>query len=120
MPEPQDLVLGNAAEDALPYRGWLLGHFIPPELGLRSTADVEVKWGLHPVGDRRHDWGSNAATTFSVLVSGSIRFEFVDGQNVALERPGDYAIWAPGVAHRWYVEHEPTVIFTVRWPSQAS
>ncbi|MBV8719865.1 MAG: signal peptidase I [Chloroflexi bacterium] len=119
MPAPGELVTGNAAEDTVPFRGWLVGHFVPPEFGLRSTPEVEVKWGVHPVGDSRSGWGSNEATTFSVLVSGSIRYEFSDGQCVRLVRPGDYALWAPGVPHRWFVEREPTVVFTVRWPSIA-
>jgi hypothetical protein len=119
MPEAHNLLVGNAEVDSAPFRGWLLGHFIPAELGLRSTSDVEVKWGVHPVGDFRPEWGTNEAVTFSVLVSGSIRYEFTDGHNLVLERAGDYAIWAPGVAHRWYVEREPTVILTVRWPSSA-
>jgi hypothetical protein len=112
------LVTGNAEHDVSAFRGWLIGHFVPPDLGLRATSDVEVKWGTHRLGDARPEWGANDATTLSVLVSGCIRYEFADGSAVALERRGDYALWAPGVAHRWWIEREDTVVFTVRWPSR--
>lgn len=112
------LVSGNAEQDSSAFRGWLVGHFVPPELGLRSTSEVEVKWGTHRLGDVRADWGANDATTLSVLVRGSIRYEFADGQTTVLDRPGDYALWAAGVAHRWSIDREDTVVFTVRWPSR--
>lgn len=111
------LVTGNAAADSFAHRGWLIGHFVPAGLGLRSTCDVEVKWGVHALGEVRPDWGANEATTLSVLVSGCIRYEFADGQAATLKEPGDYALWAPGLGHRWYIEREQTVVFTVRWPS---
>ena len=109
---------GNASTDAAPFRGWFIGHFVPPELGLRHTTDVEVKWGIHPLGETRADWGSSAtATSMSLLVRGAIRLYFADGQETLLEQPGDYAVWAPGVAHRWRIEDDETVVMTVRWPS---
>jgi hypothetical protein len=115
-----DLLTGNAAADSSPFRGWLVGHFVPSAFGMRSTDEVEVKWGVHPVGDERREWGANAATTFSVLIRGCIRYEFGDGRAALLENPGDYALWASGVAHRWYVEREETVVLTVRWPSRSA
>jgi hypothetical protein len=113
------LATGNAATDGGAFAGWLVGHFVPAELGLRSTEDVEIKWGIHRHGDTRPAWGTNAATTLSVLVSGCIRIEFAEGATVVLERPGDYALWAPGVSHRWYIDRGDTVVMTVRWPSRA-
>jgi hypothetical protein len=112
------LVTGKAADDSAPFRGWLIGHFIPPSLSLRSTDDVEVKWGVHAVGDARQEWGANDATTLSVLVRGCIRYEFGDGQAAVLEKAGDYALWGAGLSHRWYIEREETVVLTVRWPSR--
>src|SRR5215467_9701555 len=47
---------GNAAEDGRATRGWLLGHFIDPAEGVRSSTDVEVKWGIHPARDERVSW----------------------------------------------------------------
>ena len=41
------------------------------------------------------------------------------GAELLLEQPGDYALWAPGVAHRWTIEQDDTVVMTVRWPSRA-
>ena len=34
-----------------------------------------------------------------------------------LAEPGDYALWPPGVAHRWRIEQDDTIVLTVRWPS---
>ena len=113
------VVLGNAAVDAAPFRGWFVGHFIPRELApLRSTDAVEVKWGTHARGETRADWGiSGDATSLSMIVCGSIRLFFGTGEEALLWRPGDYALWAAGVAHRWEIEADDTVVLTIRWRS---
>jgi hypothetical protein len=113
------VVVGKAAADAESFRGWFIGHFVPPELGLRSTDAVEVKWGMHPLGETRIEWGSSDhATSLSLLVRGAIRLVFADGREALLDEPGDYALWGPGVAHRWHIEQDDTVVLTVRWPSR--
>ncbi len=113
-----EVTMGNAAIDGAAFRGWFVGQFVPPELGLRATEGVEVKWQRHTCGEVRPEWGVNAAaTSLSVLVQGAIRLEFEDGREVLLNQPGDYALWAPGVVHRWRIEQEDTVVLTVRWPS---
>jgi len=112
------IVTGDDAADSADFRGWLIGDFVPPELGLRWTPAVEVKWGVHALGDTRADWGvAPDATSLSVLVRGCIRLVFADGQEALLQAPGDYALWAAGVAHRWRIEQDDTVVFTVRWPA---
>jgi hypothetical protein len=114
------VVTGNAARDDGALRGWFVGHFIAPEQDLRSTHDVEVKWGTHALGEARPEWGSSdVATTLSVLVRGCIRLAFADGREALLDEAGDYALWAPNVAHRWTIEQNDTVVLTVRWPSGA-
>jgi hypothetical protein len=114
-----ELVIGNAARDADPYRGWFIGHFIPPELGPRSTEDVEVKWGTHALGETRSAWAAaEKAMSLSLLVRGTIRLFFADGQQALLADPGDYALWPPGLAHRWQIEQQDTIVLTVRWPSR--
>ncbi len=111
--------MGNATDDAGPFRGWFVGHFVPPEFGLRATDAVEVKWGSHALGETRADWGStDHATSLSLLVRGAIRLVFSDGREALLDEPGDYALWPPTVAHRWRIEAEDTVVLTVRWPSK--
>jgi hypothetical protein len=96
-----------------------VGHFVPAELGLRSSNAVEVKWGTHARGETRAEWGSNSeATSLSLLVTGCIRLFFASGEEALLARPGDYALWAPGVAHRWEIEADDTIVLTVRWPSR--
>jgi hypothetical protein len=97
---------GNAAEDGRESRGWLLGHFIDPDKGVRSSKDVEVKWGIHPVGDKRAEWTAD------------FRIDLTQG-SVTLERQGDYAVWGPGIDHSWEAL-SPSVVVTVRWPSSVS
>jgi len=114
------IVTGNAPHDSEQFRGWFVGAFVPPELGLRSTQAVEIKWGTHARGETRSGWGSSDnAASLSMVVSGSIRIFFADGQQALLETPGDYALGAPGVAHRWEIEQDDTVVLTVRWPSNS-
>lgn len=108
--------VGNAELEGQERRGWFLGHFITPAEDLRATAAVEVKWGTHPLGDHRQDWGINAeATTLSILIRGRFQLEFPDRQ-VILSQPGDYALWLPGVPHRWIAE-QVSIVLTVRYPS---
>jgi quercetin dioxygenase-like cupin family protein len=114
------LIVGNATADGAAYRGWFIGNFVASELGLRASDQVEIKWGTHRQGERRGAWAvSRQATSMSLLVRGAIRIFFEDGSEALLSEPGDYALWAPGVAHRWVIEQDETVILTVRWPSLA-
>ena len=118
---PRAIVTGNAAQDGSPFRGWFVGHFVPAELGLRATDALEVKWGAHGLGETRAAWATSpGATSLSVLVRGAIRLLFDDGREALLTEPGDYALWPPGVGHRWRIEMGDTVVLTVRWPSGGS
>jgi hypothetical protein len=79
-----------------------------------------VKWGIHALGDVRTAWGaSDEATTLSILIRGRIRILFKEGREALLSQAGDYALWGPGMAHRWRIEQDDTVVLTVRWPSKA-
>ena len=114
-----DWYSGNAAEDGRETRGWLLGHFIDPDQGVRFSKDVEVKWGIHPVGDKRAGWtADDQRTTLVLLVEGHFRIDLTEG-SVTLERQGDYAVWGPGIDHSWEAM-SPSVVVTVRWPSSPS
>jgi hypothetical protein len=108
---------GNAADENLDYRGWLLGHFIDPADGaIRKTEALEIKWGIHPIGQKRAEWTvGEQRSTLVILVSGRFRMN-LSVTSVTLERPGDYLIWGPGIDHSWQAEEDTTVI-TVRWPS---
>ncbi|MFG3303385.1 signal peptidase I [Micromonospora chersina] len=107
--------VGNAAVDGATDAGWLLGHFKP--LGdVRHSTEVEVKWGVHPVGETRSQWATGERrTALLVLISGAFRIELAD-RTVVLRAPGDYVVWGRGVDHSWYAERE-SVVLTVRWPS---
>ncbi|WP_017718279.1 hypothetical protein [Kamptonema formosum] len=110
------VVFANALE-AQGARGWFIGHFISPTGDPRSTSAVEVKWGAHQAGESRSEWATNLeATTLSILIEGRFRIHFPEGE-VLLSRPGDYALWCPGVPHSWAAELDSTVL-TVRWPSK--
>ncbi|MEU5539618.1 signal peptidase I, partial [Streptomyces sp. NPDC020362] len=107
--------VGNAGRDAALDRGWLLGHFKAAGDARHSDA-VEIKWGVHPPGDRRAQWvRGEERTTLLVLVSGRFRVELPD-RSVLLTRQGDYVVWGSGVDHSWVAEEE-SVVLTVRWPS---
>ncbi len=105
---------GSAFADAPGYRGWLLGHFMPAG-DPRRSADVEVKWGVHPLGEGRAEWVTGERrTALIVLVSGRFRVDFPD-RSVALANQGDYVVFQ-GISHSWMAEEE-SVIVGVRWPS---
>jgi uncharacterized cupin superfamily protein len=107
---------GNAFTEGAGARGWIVGNFIEPGSNLRHSSDVEVKWGHHEPGDGESHWTANAAsTTISILVSGRITISLPDTQ-LTLEKVGDYAVWAPGIPHRWRAETR-SVVVSIRWPS---
>ena len=114
----QTWTAGNAANDTADSRGWLVGHFIPASAGVRRSADVEVKWGTHPTGDKRAEWtADDQRTTLVVLVEGNFRVDLTEGHTV-MTRPGDYLMWGPGIDHTWSAL-EDSIVITVRWPSAA-
>jgi hypothetical protein len=110
---------GNAEDDGHETRGWLLGHFIDPAQGVRSSKDVEIKWGIHPAGEKRAAWtADDQRTTLVVLVSGDFRIDLTEG-SITMGRQGDYAVWGPGIDHCWEAITD-SVVMTVRWPSSSS
>lgn len=107
--------VGRAAVDGAAEQGWLLGHFMPP--GIRHTGAVEVKWGVHPAGDRRAAWAvAETRTALLVLIRGAFDVELRD-RTVELRETGDYVVWGPGRDHSWRAWQDDTVVLTVRWPS---
>src|SRR5262245_50317028 len=101
---------GNATEDGSRNRHWFLGPYIEDPAGLRRTGHLEVKWAVHPKGQRRESWAPGGASrTISMLVRGRFRLDFrrpADPEfieSVVLEREGDYVIWTPEVEHTWAV-----------------
>lgn len=109
---------GNAADDGAERRGWILGHFMEPSTGDRSTNALEVKWGIHQAGEKRSDWVTGERrTTLVLLIQGHFDVVFRDG-NASLARQGDYLVWGPGVDHSWEAKQD-SVVVTVRWPSVA-
>jgi quercetin dioxygenase-like cupin family protein len=83
---------------------------------VRHTADVEIKWGVHPAGEKREQWsGDDHRTTLVVLVSGRFVVHLDDGRADFTE-PGDYVMWGPGTGHSWEALAD-SIVMTVRWPS---
>jgi hypothetical protein len=108
--------VGRAGEDGARNQGWLLGYFVPPGELLHSD-DVEVKWGVHPAGDRRAAWATDERrTALLVLIRGAFNIELRD-RTVVLREPGDYVVWGPGEDHSWRALEADTTVLTVRWPS---
>jgi hypothetical protein len=111
---------GNAFVDSLPYRDWLVGHFVDEHASpIRNSSDVEIKCSRHAAGDVRPDWvRGEVRTCIVLLVSGRFRIMFSDEHDdcALLAEQGDYAIWGPNVDHRWAAEDD-SVVVTVRWPS---
>jgi quercetin dioxygenase-like cupin family protein len=105
---------GNAGADAAADRGWLLGHFKPAH-DARHSDEVEIKWAIHPPGDRRAEWvAREQRSALILLVSGRFRVD-LPGRSVLLAEQGDYLVYH-GVSHSWEAE-EASVILAVRWPS---
>jgi hypothetical protein len=108
---------GNAEEDGCDTRGWLVGHFIDPAQGVRSSKDVEIKWAVHPGDDKRAEWtADDRRTTLVLLVYGNFRVDLTEA-SVILGRQGDYVLWGPGIDHTWEALSD-SVVVTVRWPSR--
>ena len=120
MDSKRPFYFGNAKADDVRGSGWFVGQFVPAELGLRRQTDVEMKWGIHPDGEKRsHPWANQRATTISVLIEGSLRVTFyIDGteQEVTLRTKGDYVAFGPEVVHRWEAVGD-TIVLSVRFPS---
>jgi hypothetical protein len=104
--------------------GWFVGQFVDSDGGLRKRDDLEIKWGIHPAGDKRtNGWSLNrTATTISILLEGAL-VTLLRGpgwqQEVKLERQGDYVIFDAGVEHSWFSEID-SVVLTIKTPSVAN
>jgi hypothetical protein len=110
----ETVYVGNAETDAAANRGWLLGHF-RPDNDARHSNDVEVKWAIHPRGDRRPQWvADEQRSAVLLLISGRFQVE-LPGRGVLLARQGDYVVFH-GLSHSWYAEEE-SVVVAIRWPS---
>jgi hypothetical protein len=108
------IYVGRAAADAATDRGWLLGHFKPAD-DARHSDEVEIKWAIHPRGDRRAEWvTAEKRSAVVLLVSGRFRIDLPD-RSVVLAEQGDYVVFH-GVSHSWEAE-EASVVLVVRWPS---
>jgi hypothetical protein len=120
MGDREPFYFGNAEADQVRGTGWFVGQFVPPQFGLRRQTDVELKWGIHPDGEKRlHPWANQNGTTISVLVEGSLKMTFhVDGEQreVTLRTKGDYVAFGPEVVHSWEAVGD-TIVLSVRFPS---
>jgi hypothetical protein len=111
---------GNAALDQVRGSGWFIGQFVPSALGLRHQTEIEVKWGIHPDGEKRpQPWANGHSTTISVLIRGTLRVTLDAGNAprvVTLQKEGDYVIFGPQTVHTWEaIGH--AVVLSVRFPS---
>jgi hypothetical protein len=129
---PTPLSIGNAGTDGVAFGHWIVGDFrrwaadrgvASPDVGLRETTAVAIKWGVHAAGERRPGgWAApDGVVTLSVLVSGEFVLSFrehtsAELREVRLTRPGDYVVWGWDRAHTWRAERD-SVVLSVRWPA---
>jgi cupin superfamily acireductone dioxygenase involved in methionine salvage len=127
-----DVTTGNAITDGKEFRYWFVGRiekwcrennvpFDEERFGLRSTDDIEIKWGIYNKGESRSEWASSSDMTgMSILLRGDSIFIFreTNGQGgskeVRLMREGDYIIWREDIEHTWKIL-EDSVFLTLRW-----
>lgn len=125
---------GNASGANSSSRGWFVGDLaawaaergesFDPSSTPRQSADVQVKWFVHPPGHARADWAApDRCISLCVLVDGEMHCDFRsrDGaeEPVRLSRRGDYVIWhGPSWAHTWRTDGGCTIL-TVRWPTDS-
>lgn len=114
----KNIYFGNTYKDGENRRGWFVGHFMEPDNSIRSTQDVEVKWGVHKKGEIREWSFGDVPKTVSITIKGKWRIEFRDSEYV-LNNEGDYVAYE-GKEHRWEILEDDTVVLTVRWPSLPS
>jgi len=120
MESDSSFYFGNAASDQVGGTGWFVGQFVSAASGLRHQTAVEVKWGVHPDGEKRIcPWAQGHGTTIAILLRGSLRLEFHTGPSprlITLQKEGDYVIYGPEVVHSWEAIGD-TIVVTVRFPS---
>jgi len=93
MSSGEQFYIGNAIADQVRNSGWFVGQFVPAACGLRHQNDVEIKWGIHPDGEKRaHAWANEHATTISVLIRGKLRVAFHIGEPPQIVRSKRKAI----------------------------
>jgi hypothetical protein len=82
---------GNAIADQVRDSGWFVGQFVPAEMGLQHQTDIEVKWGMHPDGEKwPQPWATRNATRISILIHGCLQVTLHVGhtpQVLTLDRP---------------------------------
>ncbi len=138
-----ELVHGNAYVDGAPRAGWFVGPFIAREFDIRrrgsdckrdiahdaQLADLELKLYRHSAGDYRGKGNDpqftftqrHVATTMTMMLGdGDFLLVFCRGEQwelVRLQHDGDYAMFAPGIAH-WWIAVKKSSIFTVCCPAE--
>jgi cupin superfamily acireductone dioxygenase involved in methionine salvage len=130
-----NVTTGNAITDGKEFRYWFVGAvetwcrennlpFDAERYGLRSTDDIEIKWGVYKKGEVRPEWASSSDMTgMSILIRGDCIFTFREKagegrrREVRMTKEGDYVIWREDVEHTWEM-HEDSVFLTLRWKNR--
>jgi hypothetical protein len=98
---------------------WCLSKFVTDQEGVPLTNEFEVKWSIHPKGDKRAEWSQGTVGSGLVIaLKGKIRIYFrpdgPDKETFANLHPGEAVFWENTVAHRWEVLEDGTEIITCR------
>lgn len=110
---------GNAKTEGQQRRGWFVGAFIESN-NLQRNSDVEIKWGIHPKGEKRESVAEEThSTSISILISGKFGISFEESEEVILIKEGDYVMFQPNLPHRTFA-YEDSVVITIRNPSLSS
>jgi len=83
-------IFGNAASASKDTRGWFLGHFMPGDGSPLKTLNILI------------------CAHFVVLFP---------GEDISLEKAGDFALFGPDVPHSFRSEEE-SLVLSVRGPSR--
>ncbi len=110
-----EIFTGNTKEAGADHRGWFVGNFMKP-IPLR-TESVEIKWSEHKEYNKKETPGESGASTLVVLMRGKEIIKFpATGQEVVLEKEGDFLLFRPNMPHN--SEFFPnTLVMVIRWPS---
>ncbi len=133
MEKEESLIAGNAAKDGKDFDQWFVGDIerwmknkkapCPGRFGLRNTRILEVKWGIHPEGEKRpNGWSSlTEKKTLSILIRGCFTIYFRQAghkaaiRKITLENTGAYVIWDGGLLEHTWEAAEESVVLSVRW-----
>ena len=110
---------GNLHKNSKEKRGWVIGHFMEEETGLK-TQNFEVKLAEHKKGESEERLDASVrdkTKTLVFLIRGKYVFSFSDpNREVVLSKEGDYVFYGASAKYIRRAE-EDSLVVVLRWPS---